>query len=111
MSLSAGERNHRITLQQLVTVTNDLNEVIGTEWVDVVSVWARKTNQLSVTAEAIASGANSYREQIKWDILPRDIDPAWRIVHKGKVYDIKSAGTSNDRSETAIIAVAGLNPG
>jgi len=111
MSLSAGERNHRISFQKRVTLTNELNEIVGSDWADVVSVWARKTNQLSATAEAVASGANAYREQVKWDILPRDIDPTWRIVHKGKVYDIKSVGASNDRSETAIIAVAGLNPG
>lgn len=85
---------------------------MGVEWVRVVEVWARLTNQLSATAEAVASGADSYREQVRWDILPREIDPSWRIIDRmGRIYDIKSAGTSNDGSETAIIAVAGLNQG
>lgn len=111
MTLQDGDLQHRITFQRKVTKTNDFGEEVGTDWLDVISVWAKRTNQLSATAEAVASGAESYREQVRFDIRPRDVDPAWRIVHKGKVYDIKSAGTSNDRSETAIIAIAGLNPG
>ena len=111
MALDAGARRHRIRFERPVTVTNDFGEVIGMGWELVVEVWAKRTNQLSATAEAVASGAQSYREQVRWDILPREIAPDWRIVHRGKVYDIKSAGTSNDGSETAVIAVAGLSDG
>jgi head-tail adaptor len=117
VSTRDGERIHLIRFEREVTVENDFGEVVGVEWVPVAEiggtgeVWAKKTNALSATAEAVASGAESYREQVRFDILPRDVDPAWRIVHRGKAYDIKSAGTSNDGSETAVIAVAGLNPG
>lgn len=117
MALNAGELNQRIQFQRLVTVENDFGEEVGTDWVPVVEVgdngqvWAKRTNALSATAEAVASGAHSYREQVRFDIRPRDVDPSWRIVHRGKAYDIKSVGTSNDGSETAIIAVAGLNQG
>ena len=111
MALIAAERRHRIRFERPVTVENDFGEVVGTGWELVVEVWAKRTNQLSATAEAVASGAESYREQVRFDILPREIASDWRIVHRGKVYDIKSAGTSNDGSETAVIAVAGLNDG
>lgn len=111
MSLQDGERTHRITFQKKVTITNDFGEEVDIDWQDVVSVWAKLTNQLSATAEAVASGAESYREQVRFDIRPREVDPAWRIVHKGRAYDIKSAVTSNDGSETAIIAVGGLSNG
>ncbi len=112
MGIPAGQRRHLIRFERKVSVSNDLGEAVGVEWVRVVEVWARLTNQLSATAEAVASGADSYREQVRWDILPREIDPSWRIVDRmGRIYDIKSAGTSNDGSETAIIAVAGLNQG
>lgn len=117
MAIPAGQRRHRIRFERLETVENDFGEEVGTDWLPVTEVgdngyvWAKKTNQLSATAEAVASGAESYREQVRFDIRPRDINPAWRIVHRGQVFDIKSAGTSNDGSETAIIAVAGLNPG
>lgn len=117
MALNAGELNQRIQFQREVTVTNDFGEQVGTDWLPVAEiggdgrVWAKRTNQLSATAEAVASGAETYSEQVRWDIRPRDIDPAWRIVHRGRIYDIKSAGTSNDGSETAIIAIAGRNQG
>lgn len=117
MALNAGELRHRIQFQRLETITNDFGEEVGTDWVPVAEVgdnghvWAQKTNALSATAEAVASGAESYREQVRFDIRPRDVDRSWRIVHRGKAYDIKSVGTSNDGSETAIIAVAGLNQG
>lgn len=111
MALNAGELRHRIRFERLETVENDFGEVVGTDWVPVTEVWAKRTNQLSATAEAVASGAESYREQVRFDIRPREVDPAWRIVHKGRIFDIKSVGTSNDGSETAVIAVAGLNSG
>lgn len=111
MALKAAERRHRIRFERPVQETSDFGEVIGLGWELVVEVWAKRTNQLSATAEAVASGAQSYREQVRFDILPREIASDWRIVHRGKVYDIKSAGTSNDGSETAVIAVAGLNQG
>ena len=61
----------------------------------------------------MASGAESYREQVRFDIRPREVNPEWRIVSvkSGRIYDIKSVGTSNDGAETAIIAIAGLNQG
>lgn len=117
MTLHDGDLQHRIRFERKVTQTNDFGEVVGIGWEPVAEigdngqVWAKKTNQLSAAAEALASGAETYREQARFDIRPREIDPSWRIIHTGKVYDIKSAVTSNDRSETAIIAVAGLNQG
>lgn len=117
MTLHDGELQHRIRFERPVTGKDSFGEVVVLGWEPVAEiggtgeVWAKRTNQLSATAEAVASGAQSQREQVRWDIRPREIDPAWRIVHRGKVYDIKSVGTSNDGSETAVIAVAGLNQG
>jgi len=113
MAISAGERRHRIRFERPVTVGNDFGEIVGTGWELVIEVWAKRTNQLSATAEAVASGAQSYREQVRWDILPREIDPGWRLVEvrSDRIFDIKSVGTSNDGSETAIISVAGLSNG
>lgn len=111
MALDAGELRHRIRFERQVTERNDFGEEVGIAWVLEVEVWAKLTNSLSATAEAIASGAEAYREQVRFDIRPRAIDPSWRLVHRGRIYDIKSAGTSNDGSETAVIAVAGLSEG
>ena len=71
-------------------------------------MWAKATNNLAATTEAVAAGAERYREQVRFDIRPRDVDPQWRIVFRGRAFDIKSIAPSNDRSEIAIIAVAGL---
>ncbi|MCD9005227.1 head-tail adaptor protein [Luteimonas sp. XNQY3] len=110
--LTAGERRHRIRFERPVTVENDFGEIVGTGWEPVIEVWAKRTNQLSATTEAVASGAQSYREQVRFDILPREVASDWRIVdRRGRIYDIRSVGTSNDGSETAVIAVSGLNQG
>ena len=117
MTLHDGELQHRIRFERPITEKNGFGEVEVTGWEPVAEiggsgeVWAKRTNQLSATASAVASGAQTHREQVRWDIRPREIDPAWRIVHRGKVYDIRSVGISNDGSETAVIAVAGLNQG
>lgn len=118
MALNAGELNHRIRFERAVQVTNDFGEVVDQSWQPAPTgtngeVWAKRTNQLSATAEAVAAGAETYREQVRFDIRPREVNPEWRIVSvkSGRIYDIKSVGTSNDGSETAIIAVAGLNHG
>lgn len=118
MGLRAGERRHRIRFEQEATASNELGEQVGRGWLPVPEVgtdgwvWAKRTNQLTATAEAVAAGAEAYQDQVRFDILPREVDPRWRIVDRqGRIYDIKSSGTSNDGSETAVIAVAGLNEG
>lgn len=116
MALNAGELNDRITFERKVKTTNSFGEEEFT-WEPVAEVgdngkvWAKRTNQLNATTEAVASGATAYREQVRWDIRPRFVDPQWRIVARGVAYDIRSVATSNDRSETAIIAVSGVNDG
>lgn len=111
MGVKLGELRNRITLQREDSVTNALGEVVGSGWVDVANVRAKLTNQLSATAEAVASGGHVNREQVRFDILARNVEAGWRIVHKGKVYDIKSVGTDNVNRVTSIIAVSGANDG
>lgn len=118
MALSAGELNQLIRFERTTVTTNEFGEEVAGAWTPAAigtngQVWAKRTNQLSAMAEAVASGAEAYREQVRFDIRGAVIDPSWRIVdvRTGRIYDIKSVGTGNDRSETAIIAVAGLNQG
>ncbi|PWQ87152.1 hypothetical protein DKY64_04905 [Stenotrophomonas maltophilia] len=108
MATSAGQRRHLIRFERAVDVRDPLGGPPKKEWHFVADAWAKKTNQLSATAEAIAAGAERYREQVRWDMLPRHVEPTWRIVERGKPYAIKSIAPSNDGSEMAIIAVAGL---
>ncbi|MCU1030218.1 phage head closure protein [Stenotrophomonas maltophilia] len=109
MTLLDGELQHRIRFERKTDSRDPLGGPGKPVWIEVVSVWAKVTNNLSATTEAVAAGADRYREQVRFDIRPRDVDPQWRIVFRGRAFDIKSIAPSNDRSEVAIIALAGLS--
>lgn len=109
MTLLDGDLQHRIRFERKTDGRDPLGGPGKPVWVEVVSVWAKTTNNLAATTEAVAAGAERYREQVRFDIRPRDVDPQWRIVFRGRSFDIKSIAPSNDRSEIAIIAVAGLS--
>lgn len=115
MSLAAGDLRHRITIQQPITTRDEFGSS-QQSWVDVVTVWAKRTNTLRATAEAVAAGTTVAPVQVRFDIRPRSVDPSWRLVgvggdHAGVIYDIENVGTSNDRSETAIVATSGASNG
>ncbi|HAU79620.1 MAG TPA: hypothetical protein DCW96_02950 [Stenotrophomonas sp.] len=111
MSLQDGELTSRIRFERKVTERDPLGGDVASRWETVASVWAKTTNNLAATTELIAAGADRYREQVRFDLRLRTVEPAWRIVFRGKVFDIKSIAPSNDRSELAIIAVAGMSDG
>jgi len=117
VSLPAGEMRHRITIQRSVTTQDEYGSAQQV-WIDVTAtpIWARRTNTLRASAEAVAAGTTVAPVQVRFDIRPRAIDPAWRLVgfggdHDGVIYDIKNVGASNDRSEMAIIATSGSSNG
>lgn len=111
MTLQDGDLQNRIRFERKTPVRDPLGGQDKPVWAEVVSVWAKVTNNLAATTEAVAAGADRYREQVRFDIRPRQVHPQWRIVFRGRVFDIKSIAPSNDRSEMAIIAVAGLTNG
>lgn len=111
MSLQDGELTSRIRFERKVTERDPLGGDVASRWETVASVWAKTTNNLAATTELIAAGADRYREQVRFDLRLRMVEPAWRIVFRGKAFDIKSIAPSNDRSELAIIAVAGISDG
>lgn len=111
MTLLDGDLQHRIRFERKTDSRDPLGGPGKPAWAEVVSVWAKATNNLAATTEAVAAGAERYREQVRFDIRPREVDPNWRIVFRGRAFDIKSIAPSNDRSEMAIIAVAGLSDG
>ncbi|WP_416056946.1 head-tail adaptor protein [Stenotrophomonas maltophilia] len=111
MTLQDGDLQNRIRFERKTIARDPLGGQDKPVWAEVVSVWAKATNNLAATTEAVAAGADRYREQVRFDIRPRQVDPQWRIVFRGRVFDIKSIAPNNDRSEMAIIAVAGLTNG
>lgn len=111
MTLQDGDLKHRIRFERKAVERDPLGGPDKSVWVEVVSIWAKAINNLAATTEAVAAGAERYREQVRFDIRPRNVDPLWRIVFRGRNFDIKSIAPSNDGSEMAIIAVAGLSNG
>lgn len=106
MTLAAGELRHRLRLQ-VATTTKDAMGTPVQAWVDVAPLWAKRTNLLKDTAEAVLSGAEVARQTVRFDMRPRAIDPTMRLVDAaGVVFDIRSIGLSNDRSELAVIATS-----
>lgn len=111
MTLQDGELQCRVRFERKTATIDPLAGDPVLKWSEAVSVWAKATNNLAATTEAVAAGAERYREQVRFDIRAREIDPQWRIVFRGRLFDIKSIALSNDRSEVAVIAVAGISDG
>lgn len=118
MALRAGEMRHQLRIEKLVASDDgDYGGAAGpASWVPVATVWARRTNTLRATAEAVAGGQAIAPLQVRWDMRPRDLDPANRLVgvggdHDGVVYDIANVGISNDRSEMAVMTTSGASDG
>ena len=111
MTLHDGDLQTRIRFERKAVERDPLGGAGKARWSEVVSVWAKVTNNLAATTEAVAAGAERYREQVRIDIRPREVDPQWRIVLRGRYFDIKSIAPSNDRSEVAIVAIAGVSDG
>ncbi len=117
MTLHAGEMRHRIILQRKMVVEDPEYGGGATEtWVDVIPIWAKRSNNLRVAGEAIAAGTTIAPVHVRFDIWARAVDMNWRAVgvggdHDGVVYDIQNIGHSNDGRETALLCMSGTNNG
>ena len=118
MTIPAGQKRHRLRIEELVQATDpDLGgPIVDPEWKPLATVWARRKNTLRATAEALASGSTVAPVQVQWDMSPRALNTAMRMVgvggdHDGVIYDIKNIGISNDRSEMAVMCTSGASSG
>lgn len=118
MSLRAGELRWCVRVQRKVASVDPEYGGSGPEaWVDDgPPVFCKRTNMLRATAEAVASGAEIAPVQVRFDMRPRPMDAAMRLVgvggqHDGVVYNVVNVALSNDRSELAVIAVSGAENG
>ena len=112
-TMRAGKRRHLVQIQRKVVQQDpDYGGTTGTaEWVTIATAWAERTNLLRPAADAVLGGGEVAMETVRWDMLPRDIDPSDRFVHAGKIYDIKVGGISNENSQMSVITVVGANHG
>ncbi len=118
MTVPAGQKRHRVRIEALVQGTDpDYGGPVGDpSWMPVITVWARRTNTLKATTEAVASGTVVAPVQVRFDMSPRALNEAMRLVgvggdHDGRIYDIKNVGISNDCSEMAVVCTSGASSG
>ncbi|MEO7466723.1 MAG: head-tail adaptor protein [Sphingobium limneticum] len=118
MSLAAGELRHQLRIEELVQAEdpNYGGPAGPATWKEVTVIWARRRNMVRATAEAVASGTTVAPLQVTWDVRPRPLDPANRLVgvggdHDGVIYDIANVAISNDNSEMAVVCTSGASNG
>jgi len=99
--MNPGLMRHRITFQQYVSTEDELGQQIG-QWTDFWTCWAMiKTIQ---GREYFAAGAERNEGTIRFIIrYTPGIDPAMRIVYKGRIFDIESVINDDERNETLTI--------
>lgn len=109
--IEAGSLDRRITLQRSTTTQNALGEEVET-WVDVATVSAKRTNlPVRVAAAERVRGAEvaavryvSFR--IRWAAKWADIDPTWRLIFEGRIFNIDDVNEVGRRIGWDIITTA-----
>lgn len=87
--------NEKITIQAPPTTKDAAGQVVG-GWTDLVTVWSDIKWQTG--AEVLRAGLPVSTVRISAMVRERsDIDNTMRLLHKGKLYDIKSVLPSDDR--------------
>jgi SPP1 family predicted phage head-tail adaptor len=98
--MKAGNLDRRVTLQRSSSAPGPLNEPVDT-WRDLVTVWARRRDASdSQKIEYVAAGQTGSfivsRFTIRSSAVARSVTPVDRIVHDGKVWDIKGTKEADE---------------
>lgn len=87
MGIEAGKLRHRVALQRQVRTQDSTTGLITTAWQTQAMVWAA-VEALSAR-EFIQSAAMQSQVTARITIRYRDdIDATWRVVHRGRVYNV-----------------------
>ena len=105
--MTIGHLKHRITLQKLITTTNE-NGFSEESYVDYKEVWASIRNLYG--KEFYEAAAVQKEMTVKFIIrVTSDLDETMRILFKGKIYNITSI--DNIRYENKYIEIKTLEVG
>ena len=105
--MTIGHLKHRITIQKLVTITNE-NGITEENYVDHKEVWASIRNLYG--KEFYEAAAVQKEMTVKFIIrATSDLDESMRILFKGKIYNITSI--DNIRYENKYIEIKTLEVG
>jgi SPP1 family predicted phage head-tail adaptor len=101
MSIAAQQLDRRIVLQRFAVVgKNEFNEDIE-DWAELATVWARRRDASdSQKIEFMAAGQTGSfivsRFTIRSSLVTRSVTPVDRIIHDGKVWDIKGVKEADE---------------
>jgi SPP1 family predicted phage head-tail adaptor len=98
--MQAGDLDRRITLQRATATQNELNEDVDT-WADVATVWARRRDASdSQKIEYMAAGQVGAfivsRFTVRSSSVTRDVTPVDRLMHEGKVWEIRGVKEADE---------------
>ncbi|WP_394243902.1 phage head closure protein [Halopseudomonas laoshanensis] len=110
--MQAGKLNKRVTLQSAGRVQDPDSGAMVPGWLEVRKQWA-SIEPLSANAFI---AAQSVQSKVSVRIVMRyrdDINTAWRIVHKGRIYNIEGALPDADsgREYITLPCSEGVNSG
>ena len=89
--MQSGKMDKRVTLRRPSTTRNEFGESVEV-FVDVAQTFARLI-QSKAGAETLAVDQHTARQPAIFEIRFRsDVGPKWRLVYRGREYDIEDAG-------------------
>lgn len=100
MAVSPGNLDRRLTIQRSISSDGPFNEPVET-WTDLITIWARRRDASdSQKIEYMAAGKTGSfivsRFTIRSTEVARSITPLDRIIHDGKVWDIKGVKEADE---------------
>lgn len=109
--MRAGSLRHRITIQQPVVSPNTIGEPLKS-WATLAIVWASVEpirGKEVLQAEQILADMDT-RIRMRWSQVVDSMTARCRIVHKGKIYNVKQISHLALRHrEIEVMANSGLN--
>ncbi|MCK8780557.1 head-tail adaptor protein [Rhizobium sp. NTR19] len=100
MAITAQELDRRITVERVTSVPNDFNEPVET-WAEVATLWARRrdasdTHKIEYMAAGQVGSFTVARFTVRSSSVTRTITPVDRIVHEGKVWEIRGVKEADE---------------
>lgn len=110
--IDAGQFDRRITLERPVETRDAAGGVVVT-WASVATVWAKRLGAKGREMYAVNREIGLVQDvfQIRYSTTVAPIEPTWRVLFDGSIYNIGAAVPVGRRELIAITCVAGANNG
>jgi SPP1 family predicted phage head-tail adaptor len=111
--LNAGALNQRITLQRAVATRDATGDDI-VSWTTVRDVWARviPIRGREAFVQGVSLSEMDTRFLVRWASDLAAMDSRWRVLHRGRVYDLVSVAEAHmGRELLELLAKTGASEG